>query len=392
MDYEPEMLYFCLMIQRLIQSRIQDILSLGKSVLLLGPRQVGKTTLLLKIAEEHPGSIFLDCDEPDIRGLLKEPSSTKLRSLIGDTDLAIIDEAQRVKNIGITLKLIIDKIKNVQLIVSGSSALELASDINEPLTGRKIELLMSGMSYLEMVNHHGLLEEQRLLENRLIYGMYPEVVNYPPRAELLLRELSTGYLYKDIFNYQDVRKPELLYNLTEALARQLGGEVSYNELAQLLGSDPATITRYIDLLEKTMVVFRLRSFSRNLRNEIKKSRKIYFYDNGIRNAILGDFRPMSLRQDAGGLWENYMISERLKMLYNSGEYCNRYFWRTRQQQEIDYIEEAQGQLRAYEFKYGKAKKAKFSTSFTNAYQPISTETITPVNYHDFLSKHDIFRS
>ena len=386
MDYDRKMLYICIMISRTIRQRIEQILSSGKSVLLLGPRQVGKTTLLMDIHNDHSGSLYLDCDEPDIRSLLTDASSTKLRTFLGTQKLVIIDEAQRVKNIGLTLKLIVDKLKDIKLIVSGSSALELSSDINEPLTGRKIEILMSGISYQEMSDHHGRMEEQRLTETRLIYGMYPEVITFPERAEILLRELTSGYLYKDVFNYQDVRKPELLHNLTEALARQVGSEVSYNELAQLLASDPATIGRYIDLLEKSMVVFRLRSFSRNLRNELKKSRKIYFFDNGIRNAILGDFRPMSLRSDAGHLWENYMVSERVKMNMNLGLFCNQYFWRTRQQQEIDYIEEANGTIRAYEFKYGKDRPSKFSRSFTDEYKPMSTQTIHPTNFHEFLSK------
>ncbi len=264
------------MIGRLVINRIENILASGKSVLLLGPRQVGKTTVLMHLQESYSGSVFLDCDEPDVRSLLTDASSSTLRNFLGSQKIVIIDEAQRVKNIGLTIKLIIDKLKDIKVIVSGSSALELSSDINEPLTGRKIEMVMSGISYQEMCDHHGMMEERRLLETRLRYGMYPEVITHPERSEILLRELTTGYLYKDVFNYQDVRKPELLHNLTEALARQVGSEVSYNELAQLLASDPATIGRYIDLLKKSMVVFRLRSFSRNLRNELKKAEKFIF--------------------------------------------------------------------------------------------------------------------
>jgi uncharacterized protein len=374
------------MIQRLIVQRIEDILASGKSVMLLGPRQVGKTTALLHIANQHNGSMFLDCDEPDVRNLLTNATSSKLRNYLGSNKLVIIDEAQRVKNIGLTLKLVIDKLKDITLIISGSSALELFSDINEPLTGRKIELVMNGISFEEMCSHHGLVEEKRLLESRLVFGMYPEVITHPDRSEILLRELTSGYLYKDVFNYQDIRKPELLHNLMEALARQVGSEVSYNELAQLLASDPATIGRYIDLLEKSMVVFRLRSFSRNLRNELKKSRKIFFYDNGIRNAIVGDFRPLGLRSDAGMLWENYMISERLKFNVNQGIFCNTYFWRTRQQQEIDYLEESNGSINAFEFKYSKTKEAKFSRTFTDEYKPKDTKGIHAENYHEFLRK------
>lgn len=373
------------MITRIIRKRIEQTLSGKKAVLLLGPRQVGKTTMLTDIHTMTPGSLFLDCDEPDVRALLTDATSTSLRAFLGSDRLVIIDEAQRVRNIGLTLKLIIDKLKDLRLIISGSSALELSNDISEPLTGRKTEILMAGISYEEMELFHGSLEETRLLETRLIYGMYPEIISFPDRAEQSLRELTSGYLYKDVFNYQDIRKPELLHNLTEALARRVGMEVSYNELAKLLYSDPGTIGRYIQLLEKSMVIFRLRSFSRNLRNELKKSRKIYFYDNGIRNAVLGDFRPVSLRSDAGMLWENYMLSERLKYNMNHGHYYNTYFWRTKQQQAIDYIEDRNGQLSGYEFKYGPNKAARFSKTFTDEYKPARTETVNVFNYRNFVT-------
>lgn len=374
------------MIPRILSNRIQNIIGENKAVVLLGPRQVGKTTLLQEISKEYPKTLMLDCDEPDIRKILTDATSTSLKSFFGDAGIVIIDEAQRIKNIGLTLKLITDKLKHIRLIVSGSSALELSSDISEPLTGRKVEILISGISVQELIDYHGKMEENRLLHNRLIYGMYPEIITHPERAETQLQELTSGYLYKDIFNYQDIRRPELLPNLLEALARQVGSEVSYNELAQLLGSDPATIVRYIDLLEKSMVVFRLRSFSRNLRNELKKSRKIYFFDNGIRNALMADFRPFELRTNQGALWENFAISERLKFNMNESTYVNKYFWRTRQQQEIDYIEEKNGQLYAYDFKVSSKKDAKFSSTFTDAYQPVITQTINMDNYMSFLSK------
>ena len=372
------------MIPRIAKIFIEDIINNGKAVILLGPRQVGKTTLLHSIAEDYNQTLFLDCDEPDIRKLLTDTTSTALKNLFGQSKLIIIDEAQRIKNIGLTLKLITDKIKSVKLIVSGSSALELSADISEPLTGRKVEIVLSGLSTMEMVSHHGELEEKRLLHQRLVYGMYPEIITHPERAAQQLHELTTGYLYKDVFNYQDIRKPELLPNLLEALARQLGSEVSYNELANLLSSDPTTISRYIDLLEKSMVVFRLRSFSRNLRNELKKSRKIYFYDNGIRNAILSDFRPFDLRLDNGALWENFMITERIKSQFIKAVEPNRYFWRTRQQQEIDYIEESSGEINAYEFKVSPKKKGKFSRTFRQEYHPKSMTTVNPENYMEFV--------
>ncbi len=355
-----------------------------KAVLLLGPRQVGKTTLLRQIMEDNPDSLFLDCDEPDIRKQLTEASSTILKAIIGNKKLVIIDEAQRVKNIGLTLKLIVDYMKDIRLIVSGSSVLELNSDISEPMSGRKIEIKLFGFSTEELIKHNSELEEKRLLSRRLVYGNYPEVVMKNEHSESILQELMNSYLYKDIFQFQEIRKPELLPNLIEVLARQVGNEVSYNELSGLLRSDPETISRYIDLLEKCFVIFRLRSFSRNLRNELKKSRKIYFYDNGIRNAILGDFRSMELRTDQGALWENFIISERLKFnIYNQYN-VNSYFWRTQQHQEIDLIEDCNGIISAYELKYSPTAKAKFSSSFISTYNPEKFEKISTDNYINFL--------
>jgi uncharacterized protein len=372
------------MIHRFIHTKVEQVLADRKAVVIIGARQVGKTTVLKELAKMYDGTMILDCDEPDVRALLTDATSTSLKNLFGNATVVVIDEAQRVKNIGVTLKLITDKMQDISLIVSGSSALELSSGLGESLTGRKVELEMSGLSIGEMVAHHGALEERRLLENRLLYGMYPEVVCNPGRAEKQLLELSSSYLYKDIFNYQDVRKPELLPNLLEALARQIGKEVSYNELSNLLAIDSLTISRYIDLLEKTMVVFRLRSFSRNLRNELKKSRKIYFYDNGIRNAIIGDFRPLSLRSDVGDLWENFIISERRKHHQFGDRNVKAYFWRTKQQQEIDLIEEHNGQIDAIELKYNANRKVRFSSTFVNEYKPTSSVIIHQDNYIDHL--------
>ncbi len=373
------------MIGRIIYEKIKQDLFKGKAILLIGPRQVGKTTLLQQLQEEYSGTLFLDCDEPDVRLMLEDSTSTLLKDLIGNAKLLIIDEAQRVKNIGISLKLIIDRISNVQLIASGSSSLELANLINEPLTGRKFEYFLFPFSIAELQQHFGLLQEKRLLNTRLVYGLYPDIVNHGGDAKRLLLNLASGYLYKDIFNYQSIRKPELLPNLLEALARQLGNEVSYNELAQLLNSDPATVQRYIDLLEKSFVIFRLRSFSRNLRNELKKSRKIYFYDNGIRNALINNFQHVEIRTDIGALWENFLVTERLKVLSYNQIHMNRYFWRTQQKQEIDYIEDLNGKLYAYEFKWNPKKKARFSTTFTKNYPVEKTMVVNRENYLDFLS-------
>lgn len=373
------------MIPRLVTGTLNEKLGKGKAIVLLGPRQVGKTTLLLDLLEKDSAGLYLDCDEPDIRKRLTEPTSTALKNLIGDHRLVITDESQRIKNIGLTAKLMVDKFKHVQFILSGSSALELSNSINEPLTGRKFEFLLLPFSTQELIHHYGRLEEERQLEQRLIYGFYPDIVLHPAEASERLTALVSSYLYKDIFTYQDVRKPDLLPNLLEAIARQVGSEVSYHELGSLIGADGETAKRYIDLLEKNFVLFRLRSFSRNLRTELKKSRKIYFYDNGVRNAILGSYQPLDLRTDIGALWENFCISERIKMHHFSRADVKSYFWRTKQQQEIDYIEEQNGEIRAYECKWNPSARVSFSSSFVQAYKPSITQAMHRENYVDLLT-------
>ena len=374
------------MIARKLEMLVKSHLSAGKAVIVIGARQVGKTTLLKSISEKWRNKVlFINCDEPDMRTLLFNKTSTELKALIGNHTLVIIDEAQRVKNIGLSLKLILDQLTSVQLIVSGSSALELANEINEPLTGRKWEFIMYPLSMAELIEHNSFLEENRLLTTRLIYGMYPDVVNNPGSEKSILKNLTDSYLYKDLFSFKDVRKPEVIEKILQALSLQIGSEVSYNEIADLVKSDPQTVSRYIDLLEKTMVVYRLPSFSRNLRNELKKSRKIYFYDNGVRNAIIANFQPAELRKDIGSLWENFILTERLKFTSYTNLWSNKFFWRTKQQQEIDYIEERDGKLYTFEFKWGTVKKEKAPTTFTNAYPESEHRVITPHNYQPFIS-------
>ncbi len=374
------------MIQRTILEQLKKNLFKGKTLLLLGPRQSGKTTLLNMLSNEISEKILiLDCDEPDIRKELSDASSTQLRQRTGNAKVVMIDEAQRVKNIGITLKLFHDKIKDVQLIVTGSSALEISGETNEPLTGRKYEFFLLPLSTEEMIANTDRTSEKRLLKSRLLYGMYPAVINEPGNERRILNNLAGSYLYKDIFSFQDVRKPEIIESLLEALALQIGSEVSYNELANLLGIDQITVRRYIDLLEKTFVLFRLRSFSRNVRNELKKSRKIYFYDNGIRNAILSNLSDIGLRTDKGALYENFLVGERIKYLQNHALDTNKYFWRTSQQQEIDYIEERDGKISAYEFKWNENAKKKIPQTFVKAYPEASTNFISTANYLDFLT-------
>ena len=373
------------MIQRIIESAIQEKLFKGKAIIISGPRQVGKTTLLKKLSQLNPvKSLWLNCDEPDIRLLLEEVTSTALKALIGEHKMVFIDEAQRVKNIGITLKLLVDNLPEVQVIATGSSALELANNINESLTGRKWEYQLYPLSTKEMVLHTSQLEESRLLHQRLIYGFYPDIVNYPSRATDSLQELADNYLYKDLLSLEFIRKPVLLERIVTALALQIGNEVSFTELARLTGADPKTVEQYVQLLEKSYILFQLPAFSRNLRNEIKKGRKIYFYDNGIRNAVIKNFNPPDLRQDTGALWENFLVSERQKHNAYTRRAVNSYFWRTHAQQEIDYIEESGGQLNAIEFKWNEKAKVKLPESFANAYPGTGFSSVNRNNYMEFL--------
>lgn len=371
------------MIIRQLEDVIKSRINSGKTIVLLGPRQTGKTTLLTKIATETGDFLLLDCDEILVRERLEDANFENLKQLVSGHRLVFIDEAQRVKNVGLSLKIITDRLKDTQLLVSGSSSLEIANEINEPLTGRKWEYLMLPISWYEFRTHFGYLKARQQLEQRLIYGMYPDVINQTGNEEAVLKQLSSSYLYKDLLAVQSIRKPELLPKLLKALALQLGNEVSNNELANLLRVSKDTIASYIDLLEKAFIIFRLEPLSRNLRNEISTNRKIYFYDNGIRNALISNYNPLNLRQDTGTLWENFLVSERYKYLMNKQVAANTYFWRTAQQQEIDYIEERGGKIYAFEFKWNVKSKAKFSKTFTQAYHP-EQHIVNKDNFEQFL--------
>lgn len=358
----------------------------GKAIILLGARQVGKTTLLRQVIQTAQTEVqYLNCDEPQVVEALTNSNLRELVLLVGKAKYIVIDEAQKVNNIGLTLKLIVDNIPDVQVIATGSSAFELRNRLNEPLTGRKFEYQMYPISTNEIYLSSGYVDVKRLLETRLIYGSYPEVLSNLDNAQSLLLSLSDSYLYKDILTMDSMRKPDVLNKLLQALAFQIGSEVSYNELAQTIGTDSKTVEKYIDLLEKCFIIFRLNGLSRNLRNELKKAKKIYFCDNGVRNAVIQQFAPVALRNDMGQLWENFFISERIKRNHYLGHHCNIYFWRTTSQQEIDYIEESDGQMSAFEMKWNPKKATvKLPEAFLKAYSVKQTAVVTTENYLDWL--------
>lgn len=372
------------MINRAIEDALKSDFGRKKVIVILGPRQVGKTTLLEEVRKSGKKCLMLNCDDMDDAMRIEEKSSTELKALIGNYDIVCIDEAQRVRNIGMTLKKIGDLKLNTQVIVTGSSSLDIANDINEPATGRLLEYQFFPFSMSELAADTSTREQQRLLGERLVYGLYPEVVTFPSDAKRTLTTLVNNYLYKDILSYKGIKKPELLQKLVRALALQLGSEVSYNELGNLLGVDKETVENYIGLLEKCFIVFRLESFTRNLRNEIKKGKKVYFYDNGIRNAVISNFAPLEMRNDVGALWENMMVCERIKRNAYQRSYAQLYFWRTHDQKEVDLVELEDGGIRTYEFKWNMRKKASLPNAFATAYPEATFTVITPDNFWDFV--------
>ncbi len=372
------------MIKRILENKISDKINKGKAIILLGARQVGKTTLLEKIFNRNDDVLWLAGDSPDVKALFVAPSADRLRLYFGKKKIIIIDEAQLIPEIGLRLKLITDYIKDVQLIATGSSSFELSNRLNEPLTGRKWEYKIYPLSFGELVKHHGLLTEKRAINHRLVYGYYPDVFNHPGEEKNILKLLMDSYLYKDILMLESIKKPEKIVRLLQALAYQIGTQVSFNELGQLCGLDNKTTEKYVTLLEQAYIIFRLGSYSRNLRNELKFSRKIYFYDLGIRNALISNFTLAENRTDIGVLWENFLVVERLKKNNYEENWINSWFWRTTEHQEIDYIEETGGILNAYEFKLNAGKSVRVSKSFTRAYPDANFKVIHFDNIEEFL--------
>jgi uncharacterized protein len=371
------------MIARTAEKLIEERLFKGKVVLLYGARQTGKTTLVKAILRRHKG-IYLSGDEPDVRARLEGRSTSAIKALTGHNRLVVVDEAQRIDNIGLLLKRMVDHDPDTQWLATGSSSFELADRLKEPLTGRKFEFLLPPLSLEEIEHAQGALEADRHLSFAAIFGMYPEPTLLPMTdARERLLELAGSYLYKDILLLGHIRHPDALEKLLRALALQIGQEVSYTELATLTGLDKNTVETYVRILEQAFIIFRLPPFSRNLRNELKKMRKIFFWDTGIRNAVINQFAPLETRSDAGALRENLLIAERMKYIRNHRSANASGFWRTHRQQEIDYIEERANGLLAAEIK-SQSGRGKIPDTFTNAYPQARTMLVSAANWREFV--------
>lgn len=372
-------------IQRTIETEMKSLLFQGKALIVYGPRQAGKTTLIHHLLEPyHEDVLELNGDDESVRSRLAECSLPKMQRILSGRHILFIDEAQRIPGIGLLVKRVVDRLEGVQVILSGSASFELASQTEEPLTGRKFEWTLLPFSFQELSESASLLTEMDSLSTRLLYGSYPDIVTSSLATEKRLSSLAESYLYKDLLSNEKIHRSELLEKILKALSFQCGSEVSYNEVGALVGAESKTVARYVELLKKAFVLFEITSYSRNLRNELKKSRKLYFYDNGIRNVIIGDLRDLSQRQDVGILWENYLMSERLKWRLVNEPFTRAYFWRTTQQQEVDLIEESSTGLKAFEFKWSETKKPRLCATFRKAYPETSYQVVTPSNVDDFL--------
>jgi uncharacterized protein len=373
------------MIQREIQRVIEQQLFKGKVIIIYGPRRVGKTTLSKLLVDKVDNSRYINCDLLENRTALETTNSSALKSFIGNYRLVVLDEAQQISDIGRVLKILSDTYPEIQMIATGSSSFELGNRLAEPLTGRSREYLVYPFSMNELLNIKDRIAVNADLDGILRFGLYPEVYGKPEQEAMEeLSQIASNYLYKDILQFEVIKRPSLLLNLLNALALQIGNEVSLNELSRMLGETVPTIQRYIELLEKAFVIFRLRSYSRNLRKEIAKGQKIYFYDLGIRNALIRNFNPLNIRNDTGGLWENFCIVERMKFNMNQRRFVNCWYWRTYDQKEIDYIEEEGGKLTAIEFKLKSGGNFKAQKEFQENYPESTFTTVTRDNYWDFI--------
>ena len=370
-------------IKRHAQSQLVKWIGRRKVIILTGARQVGKTTLFTTMFGEKQGLLWLNADETHVRERLQILSVENFKGIIGKNTWVVIDEIQRIPNAGLMLKLLIDNFKDVQFLATCSLALDIAETIFEPLTGRHLLFHLHSLMLAEMYNNLSAFEIEQKIPFHLVYGCYPDVYNNPSDAATLLKNLANQYLYKDVLVWKDIRKPQLLDKLLQLLAHQIGSEVSIAELANQLKVKSETVESYIDLLEKSFVVYRMPAFSNNPRKEISKMHKIFFWDNGIRNAIIDNFDDTSIRTDAGKLWENFIITERMKWLAWNNPSTKSYFWRNYNQSEVDYLEVNKKQITAYEMKWNTAKKHKLTAAFTNTYPEAQTEIITPINFASF---------
>lgn len=374
------------MITRKIESVLLESLVPGKVVILLGARRTGKTVLLKKIVSmiSEP-SIFFNGEDFEVQRLLENRSVANYEKILGTTKLLVIDEAQKVPEIGKILKLMIDSIQGLRIIVTGSSAFDLTGKLGEPLTGRNRTFRLFPLSEQELDPLYGITEKRAALEERLVFGSYPEVISIHDREDKVkyLKELVNDYLLRDLLSFEGVKNAGVINNLLRLVAFQAGSEVSMSELSSNLGIARNTVEKYLDLLSKVYVIFKVEGFSRNLRKEITKNSKWYFYDNGIRNTLVANLNPLGLRNDTGGLWENFIISERIKFQEYQNVLSNNFFWRTYDKQEIDWIEERGGKLFAYEFKFNK-EKAKFPVAFSVAYPESEFKVVSVNNYHEFV--------
>lgn len=374
-------------IERALKETIIRDLARSKEVIIVyGARQVGKTTLIKDILSQTSYTyLYVNADENRYIDILSSRDSRELRALVSGYDLLFIDEAQRVKDIGINLKILIDDIPELKIIVTGSSSLDIASKISEPLTGRDIVYTLYPISFYELARYKNDFELKSILEERLIYGSYPEIFSLPNNIDKQkkLIQLTNSYLYKDILSLTGIKLTNEIRNILKIIAFQIGSEVSIYEISRTIGIDDTTVARYIDLLEKSFVLFRLGGFNRNLRKEVSKMDKIYFYDLGIRNALIDNFKPLKDRNDVGALWENFLIAERFKYTEYTDKFLSRYFWRTHSGAEIDYVEESNGELAGYEFKWGSKKKSAPQT-WLNTYSNASYTLLNRENYLTFI--------
>jgi predicted AAA+ superfamily ATPase len=369
---------------RILMEKIQPWLFQGKVIIIYGPRQVGKTTLAKNILDQHSGSLYLNCERPNALELLRSGNLERIHSYIGDAQLVVFDEAQKVPKIGELLKLLIDTYPEIQYIATGSSSFNLISELSEPLTGRNVKFIMYPLSLKELSARYEPFQLDEKITELMRFGSYPDIVDRSENEKILLLEaLTSDYLFRDVLSYENIRKSDMLVNLLKAVALQVGQEVSFRELSGLLKISVETVQKYLQLFEKSFVLFSLPSFSRNLRKEIGRSRKYYFYDLGIRNSLINNFNAPEIRSDTGQLWENFCVMDRIKLNQALGRTVNYYFWRTYDQKEIDFIEESEGGLTAIEFKW-KSQKIKPPADFLNAYPGSDFQILNKENYRDFL--------